>query len=77
MKKFYLLPALLIAACSHKAPSYLTAQLDQLLYNKEYFKLEKALQTLPYDLPAGSKTFYAAYLDNAFNKNEACVTTVD
>ena len=73
MKKIYLLPALLIFSCSHKAPSYL----QSLLLHKEYFKLDKALQATTQDLPAEQKTFFTAYLDNAFNKNEACITAVD
>jgi hypothetical protein len=73
MKKIYLLPALLIFSCNHKAPTYL----QNLLLGKEYFKLDKALQAAAPELPPAQKTYFTAYLDNAFNKNEACITAVD
>ncbi|HVV72859.1 MAG TPA: retropepsin-like aspartic protease, partial [Verrucomicrobiae bacterium] len=80
MKKFCLLPALLpallLAACSHKATTAIL-HLQELLDRKEFFKLDKALRTGNLDLPAVERTYFTAYTDNAFNKNEACVTKVD
>lgn len=76
MKKFYLLPALFIAACSHKAPSVLS-HLQALLDHKEYFKFDKALQSAAPDLSAGQRSYFNAFRDNVFNRNEACVATVD
>ncbi|HEV2481192.1 MAG TPA: aspartyl protease family protein [Puia sp.] len=76
MKKFYLLPALLLAACSHKAPSMIL-HLQELLDQKEYFKLDKALQSTAPDLPAVERTYFTAFTDNAFNENEACIAKVD
>jgi hypothetical protein len=76
MKKIYLLPALLILSCHGKGPSRLSLHLHRLLDQKEYFKLDKALQTAA-DLPAAQKSFITAVLQNAFNQNEACVSTVD
>jgi hypothetical protein len=75
MKKFCLLPALLFVACSQKAPSTIR-QLQTLLYQKEYFKLDKALQTAQ-DLTAAQRSYFTAFTGNVFNKNEACVATVD
>lgn len=77
MKKIYFLPALLILACHGKGPSTLSLHLQYLLSQKEYFKLDKALQASGQDLPADQKTYFTAFLDNAFNKNKACVSTVD
>ena len=77
MKKIYFLPALLMLACHGKGPSALSRHLQNLLDNKEYFKFEKALQASEQDLPADQKTYFTAYLNNAFNQNEACVKTVD
>ena len=76
-KKFYLLPALLIMACHGKTPSVQFQYLQQLLAQKEYFKLDKALQTAAPGLPAASQDYFTAFLDNVFNRNEACVTKVD
>ena len=76
MKKFYLLPALFIAACSHKAPSVIY-HLQDLLDHKEYFKLDKALQSAAPDLPAVERTYFTAFTDNAFNKNQGCIASVD
>ena len=76
MKLRFLLPALLILSCHGKGPSQLSQHLQHLLDGKEYFKLDKALQTAT-DLPATQKGFIVAVLQNAFNQNEACVSTVD
>jgi predicted aspartyl protease len=76
MKKFYLLPALFIAACSHKPPPVLH-HLQDLLDHKEYFKFDKALQSAAPVLSAGQRSYFNAFRDNAFNKNEACIATVD
>jgi predicted aspartyl protease len=76
MNKLYLLPALLIVGCSHKAPSVIH-HLQALLDHKEYFRLDKALQSAAQDLPATQRSYFTAFADNAFNKNEACVATVD
>ena len=77
MKKIYFLPVLLMLACHSKGPSALSRHLQYLVDQKEYFKLDKALQTSAQDLPANQKSYFTAYLDNAFNRNEACVATVD
>lgn len=76
MKKFYLLPALLIAACSHRSPAVLH-QLQELYQQKEYFKLDQALQSSGADLSPAQRSYYTAVVDNAFNKNEACVAIID
>src|SRR6185437_586945 len=76
MKKFYLLPILLIAACSRKTTSVID-HLQDLLDHKEYFKLDKALQSADPDLPAVERTYFSAFTDNAFNKNQDCVASVD
>lgn len=76
MKKLYWLPALLIAACSHKATSVIL-HLQGLLDRKEYVKLDKALQSSAADLPAVERTYFTAYTDNAFNRNGSCVRKVD
>jgi predicted aspartyl protease len=76
MKKFYLLPALLITACSHKSPAVLH-QLQELLTQKEYFKLDRTLQSSGEDLSSTQRSYYTAVVDNAFNKNEACVAIID
>jgi hypothetical protein len=75
MKKIYLLPAaLLLFSCSHKAPSTLQTLLD----HKEYFQLDKALQSPEaQDLGSAQRSIFNAFLGNAFNRNEACVSTVD
>jgi predicted aspartyl protease len=76
MKICYLLPALLILSCHGKGPSRLSKHLQNLLEQKAYFKLDKALQTTA-DIPATQRYFITATLQNAFNQNEACVSTVD
>lgn len=77
MKKIVLLPILLIVACHSKGPSILSEHLQYLLAQKEYFKLDKALQTAARDLPVQQKNYFNAFLDNVFNRNEACVAAVD
>lgn len=72
----FLVTALLFLACHSKDSSQLSGQLQHLVDEKEYFKLDKALQAAT-DLPAIRSSYFNAILDNAFNRNEACVSTVD
>jgi hypothetical protein len=77
MKKIFLLPAILILSCHHKEDSALTGRLQSLLDAKEYFQLDKQYNTTKTDLSEKNRLYFAAFLDNAFNRNEACVATVD
>jgi predicted aspartyl protease len=76
MKLRYLLPALLFVACHGKDSSQLSRHLQHLADEKEYFRLDKALQAET-DLPDVQISYFNAILDNAFNHNEACISTVD
>ena len=44
---------------------------------KEYFKLDARLETSSNDLKRQEILYFRAFIDNAFNRNEACVKDVD
>jgi hypothetical protein len=77
MKKIYFLPVLVMLSCHSKGPSALSSRLQYLLEHKKYFQLDKALQTAAPDLPAAYNSYFSAYVDNAFNRNESCIARVD
>lgn len=77
LKKIYFLPILVMLSCHPKGPSALSSHLQFLLEHKKYFQLDKALQNGASNLPAAYDTYFSAYVDNAFNRNESCITRVD
>ncbi|WP_431210953.1 aspartyl protease family protein [Puia sp. P3] len=77
MQKICLLLAILVVGCHPKDDSALTHRLQALLDAKEYFKLENQYKAAKNDLTPGNRRYFAAFLYNAFNQNEACVAAVD
>jgi hypothetical protein len=77
MKKISLLLMVLALGCSPKDDSLLTHRLQSLLGAKEYFQLDKAYNIAKNDLSDKNRLYFAAFLENAFNRNEACAATVD
>ncbi|MEO8416593.1 MAG: retropepsin-like aspartic protease [Ginsengibacter sp.] len=55
----------------------LDAKLQALLHQKEFFKLETQLNAGKDILDAGQQLYFRAFIDNAFNRNEASVTAID
>jgi hypothetical protein len=77
MQKICLLFAVLVVGCHAGGDSALSHRLQVLLDAKEYFKLENQYNAAKNDLTPGSRLYFAAFLYNAFNQNEACVAAVD
>ena len=55
----------------------LIRQMDRLLDKKEYFHLETQLNLHTRELSAPRRLYFAAILDNAFNRNASCVARID
>src|ERR1700754_2352022 len=77
MKKTHLLLAILILSCHRKDDSVVFHRLQALLDAKEYFRLDHQYKAVKNDLTERNRLYFAAFLDNAFNRNEACVSTVN
>ena len=77
MQKICLLLAVLVVGCHPKDDSAVSHRLQALLDAKEYFKLENQYKAAKNDLTPGNRRYFAAFLYNAFNQNEACVAVVD
>jgi len=77
MQKICLLLTVLILGCHRKDDSVLTNRLQTLVDAKEYFKLENQYKAVKNDLSEKNRLYFAAFIDNAFNQNEACVAAVD
>ncbi|MBS1602917.1 MAG: aspartyl protease family protein [Bacteroidetes bacterium] len=77
MQKTCLLLAILSLGCHRRDDSALTRRLQALLDDKEYFKLENQYNAARDDLSLKDRLYFAAFVDNAFNRNEACVAEVD
>ncbi len=77
MKKFML--SLLFVICGNLAfanSSQLEKQMQNLLDKKEFFRLKKMLgQDLP-DLTKEKKLYFNAFVENAFNKNEQSIKSI-
>jgi hypothetical protein len=52
-------------------------QLQALLDQKEYFKLQPRLKASSSDLKRQKFLYFRAFIDSAFNRNEECVKDVD
>jgi len=52
-------------------------QLQTLLDDKDYFKLEARLKLYDHSLTDEKKLYFASFLSNAFNRNDACIREVD
>lgn len=77
MKKLYLLSAIVIFSCHHKEDPTLVHRLHTLLDADDFFQFDKQLPASAEDLSTKNRLFFAAYHENIFNNNEACVATVD
>lgn len=77
MHKICLLLVILIPGCQRRNDSVLTNRLQALLDAKEYFKLENQYNGARGNLSLENRLYFAAFVDNAFNRNEACVAEVD
>lgn len=55
----------------------LIRQMDKLLDKKEYFHLESQLNLHSPELSASRRLYFAAILDNAFNRNTHCIARID
>jgi len=52
-------------------------KLNALLYQKEYFRLEKELKLCSENLDDKNKLYYKCFIDNSFNRNEECIRDVN
>ena len=77
MKKIYLLSAIIIFSCHHKDNPMTVQHLHTLLDADDFFQFDKQFSASAEDLSTKNRLFFAAYHDNIFNQNEACVATVD
>ena len=70
---------LLSGACHNSRPLSAAAEkkLQSLLAGKQYFKLGTEVNRNHDSLPDQQKLYYAAYLDNVFNRNVECIRDVD
>src|SRR4051794_30608764 len=71
--------SLLLSACHHKpllSPAA-SKKLGAFLAGKHYFKLESLVKLYQDSLDDGKKLYYAAYLDNVFNRNDDCIRDVN
>jgi Aspartyl protease len=55
----------------------LIRQMDKLLDKKEYFHLESQLNLHSRELSTSRRLYYAAILDNVFNRNASCIARID
>jgi hypothetical protein len=57
--------------------SSITNQFQSLLDQKDYFKLEAKLNLYNDSITTEHKLFYRSFIENAFNRNEAAIKTID
>ena len=73
--------SVLLVQCTEHATkassSAIKAKLSELLNEKEFFKLEEQLNSSKDRIDDGQRLYFQAFLDNAFNRNVASVTTID
>jgi len=69
--------AILIAGCHRQNSPAVEKQLKDLLAKNEYFKLDAQYKQMGNELDEGNRLYFKAFIDNAFNRNEACVKDVD
>jgi len=77
MKKTCLLLTILSLGCQRGDDPALSRRLQALLDVKEYFKLENQYNAARGNLSLKNRLYFAAFVDNAFNRNEACIAEVD
>ncbi|HEY4287834.1 MAG TPA: pepsin/retropepsin-like aspartic protease family protein [Puia sp.] len=77
MKKVCFFLAILAFGCHRRDDSAVTHRLQALLDAKEYFKLESQYMAAKGDLSEKNRLYFAAFLDNVFNRNGDCVGAVD
>lgn len=77
MKKLYLLSAIVILSCRHKEDPALVHHLQTLLDADDFFQFDRQFSASAQDLSSKNRLYFAAYHENIFNQNEACVATVD
>lgn len=71
---------LLLASCAqtpHQENHSIIRQLDTLVAQKNFFKLERQVGLHQDDMSQTRKWYYEAIIHNAFNQNEACILKVD
>ncbi len=73
--------SVLLVQCTEHATkassSAIKAKLSELLNEKEFFKLEEQLNSSKDRIDDDQRLYFQAFLDNAFNRNVASVTTID
>jgi hypothetical protein len=73
--------SVLLVKCTERATktssSVIKAKLNALLNEKEFFKLEQQLNSSKDSIDDDQRLYFQAFLDNAFNRNEASVRTID
>ncbi len=78
---FHLVCASLICCTNHKSivrsSSAINRQLKILLEEKEFFKLESKLNLYKDSLANEDRLYYQSFLENAFNRNEESLKTID
>lgn len=62
-------------SCKHKTS--VTKPLQELLTQKNYFRLDEQYKAVSNELADSDKLYYKAFIDNAFNRNTDCITDVD
>ncbi len=76
MKKILAL-LLVLAQCKFGATQTPEHDLQQLLAAKDYFKLDSVFNRHTNQLTNNQQLYYRAFLDNAFNRNTACIRDVN
>lgn len=71
------LTTLAIAQTNNGITNAFTERVKTLLNQKEYFRLDKEFKFFEDNPEEGEKLYYQCFIDNAFNRNEACITNID
>jgi len=62
---------------NHTGDAAMVIKLKSLLNQQDYFRLEKQLDESGNKISPSQKLYYRAFLENAFNRNEAAAATID
>jgi predicted aspartyl protease len=73
----FLLVTTTATAQKNTADMVFNTALNELLHQKEYFKLEIKYRLLKNDLEKAQQLYFGCFIDNAFNRNEAAITGID
>ncbi len=74
-------PSILLLKCTEHSTTASSAaavaKLSSLLNQKEFFKLEKQLNSDRQNISDDQRLYFQSFIDEAFNRNEASVSTID